>query len=224
MATGTGNLPNPSMSFSPFAILTAEELNDMVDNIESLADGTGIGDGSIGTSDIANSAVTFSKTSGIWWEEIGRTTLGVAGDTITVSSLPARKYLLFIVSTIATGGTANTAIRFNNDSGNNYGRMRSVDFASGSSAVSQSSIGVGGTNADVLLMTVNVLNIENREKAVAASASQTGGTGAATAPQSLEVKGKWANTSAQINRIDIINTAGTGDFAIGSEIVVLGHN
>lgn len=47
MATGTGNLPNPTMSFSPFAILTAEEMNDLVENIESLATGTGQGDGSI---------------------------------------------------------------------------------------------------------------------------------------------------------------------------------
>lgn len=52
MATGTGNLPNPTMSFSPFAILTAEEMNDLVENIESLADGTGIGDGSVSYSDI----------------------------------------------------------------------------------------------------------------------------------------------------------------------------
>lgn len=47
MATGTGNLPNPSMSFSPFAILTAEEMNNLVENIESLATGSGIGDGAI---------------------------------------------------------------------------------------------------------------------------------------------------------------------------------
>lgn len=47
MATGTGNLPNPGMSFSPFAILTAEEQNQLVANIESLATGSGIGDGAV---------------------------------------------------------------------------------------------------------------------------------------------------------------------------------
>lgn len=47
MATGAGNLPNPSMSFSPFAILTAEEQNQIVANIESLASGTGFGDGAL---------------------------------------------------------------------------------------------------------------------------------------------------------------------------------
>lgn len=31
-------LPNPAMSFSPFAILTAEEMNNIVENIEALQD------------------------------------------------------------------------------------------------------------------------------------------------------------------------------------------
>lgn len=61
MATGTGNLPNPSMAFTPFDILLAEELNDLVENIEALATGSGIGDGAIGTSDLANAAVTSQK-------------------------------------------------------------------------------------------------------------------------------------------------------------------
>lgn len=49
MATGINNLPYPGKAYSPFDILTAEELNEDVANIESLADGTGIGDGSVTT-------------------------------------------------------------------------------------------------------------------------------------------------------------------------------
>lgn len=55
------SLPNPSMSFSPFAILTAEELNELVENIESLADGSGIGDGAIGTTALQDGSVTPLK-------------------------------------------------------------------------------------------------------------------------------------------------------------------
>lgn len=62
MATGTGNLPFPGKSYTPFDILTAEELNEDVANIESLADGTGIGDGAITTNTLAQSAVTAAKT------------------------------------------------------------------------------------------------------------------------------------------------------------------
>lgn len=64
MAIGTGNLPNPGMSFTPFDILTAAEMNDLVENIEALATGSGIGDGAIGTTGIANNAVTPAKRSG----------------------------------------------------------------------------------------------------------------------------------------------------------------
>lgn len=40
-------LPNLAMAFSPFAILTAEEMNDLVENIESLAAGTGLNDNAV---------------------------------------------------------------------------------------------------------------------------------------------------------------------------------
>ena len=40
-------LPNPGMDAVPFTPLTAEFLDDIIENIESLSSGTGIGDGSI---------------------------------------------------------------------------------------------------------------------------------------------------------------------------------
>ena len=47
MATGTGNLPNQNMDFVPLATLPASDLDKLVENIESLADGSGIGDGAV---------------------------------------------------------------------------------------------------------------------------------------------------------------------------------
>lgn len=38
-------LPNPGMTFTPFDVLPASELNDLVENIESLADGSGFDSG-----------------------------------------------------------------------------------------------------------------------------------------------------------------------------------
>lgn len=52
MASGTGNLPNQGMNFNPFDPLPASQLNDIVENIESVADGTGIGDGAVKSSNI----------------------------------------------------------------------------------------------------------------------------------------------------------------------------
>lgn len=63
MATGTGNLPNQDMSFSPFAILTAEEMNDLVENIESLADGSGVGDGAV-TAEKLGKTVHYGEING----------------------------------------------------------------------------------------------------------------------------------------------------------------
>ena len=69
MATGTGNLPYPGKSYTPFDILTAEELNEDVANIESLADGSGRGDGSVTTTQLADQSVAFSKVD---WSTFGQ--------------------------------------------------------------------------------------------------------------------------------------------------------
>lgn len=55
------SLPNPSMSFSPFAILTAEEMNDIVENIESISDGSGFDTAAIDGSKLEDSAISTAK-------------------------------------------------------------------------------------------------------------------------------------------------------------------
>lgn len=50
MATGIGNLLYTMPPVSPFDVITSQAENERIANIESLADGTGIGDGAI-TSD-----------------------------------------------------------------------------------------------------------------------------------------------------------------------------
>ena len=54
-------LPNPGMDAVPFTPLTAEFLDDMIENIESLSDGTGFQNGAITTNTLAESAVTAGK-------------------------------------------------------------------------------------------------------------------------------------------------------------------
>lgn len=56
-------LPNTGMSFTPFDPLPASDLNDLVENIEALSDGTGIINDAILTRHIANSNVTYPKLS-----------------------------------------------------------------------------------------------------------------------------------------------------------------
>jgi hypothetical protein len=158
------------------------------------------------------------------WKELRRTTLTTAGDTISTIDLPSRRYLKVVCSVTTTGGTANVAFRFNNDSGTKYSRMRSVNQADGTSAVSATSLGIGGTSADTQLIIGEILNIVGTSKIGYFTASQTVDNSGATAPTNITVTGKYADTSSSISRVDVINTAGTGDYAIGSELIVYGRD
>lgn len=190
------------------------------DNDTSFNDGTGIGTGVLNSGHID----WATATGKIWWQELGRTTLGSAGDTITVSGMTARKYLRIYASVLATGGTLNTEIRFNNDSGANYAEKFATDFAGVSSITAATFLNLeSSTTSTQAFGTLDVVNILAQEKATFMQANNTGTAGAANVPVGAESIGKWANTSAQITRVDFINI-GTGDYAIGSEVIVLGHD
>lgn len=189
---------------------------------------TNITDSNVTTAKIADDAVTDAKLDyPRWWQEIARTTLGTAGDTITVSSIPARKYLKILVYAAASGGTLVGTMRFNNDSGANYSQRYSDNGGADSALTSSSNMVIrpgttvsGGSQ----YCEVEVINVATYSKFVRGSAvGEITGTGAGNAPSRLEGGWKWANTADQINRVDYINS-GTGDFAIGSEVIILGHD
>lgn len=165
-------------------------------------------------------------TSKVWWEELtnGRTTLTGAGDTISTGTFAARRHLKIIATTTDTGGTTNMVMRFNADSGNNYQYKESVNFGAGTDNNSASSIGLMGAVAAPILSEVTVFNIATDEKTVIGHNVIAGTAGAANATTSRETFGKWANTSDSITSVSVINSGGTGDFAIGSTLVVLGHD
>lgn len=50
-------LPNTGMSFTPFDILTAAEMNELVENIEALSDGTGIATNAIEADKLDTNAI-----------------------------------------------------------------------------------------------------------------------------------------------------------------------
>lgn len=212
------------------------ELNGGLDN-DNIAtgaaiDGSKLANTSVTATQIAADAVTATKIdwastgadAGIWWEELGRTTLSGAGDTIDVQNLAARKYLRIQILTIATGGTTTMGITFNNDTAGNYARQTNVNFGGVGDATSASALDIaGGASAENKMATVDFINVLAQEKIGQAFVSESGGAGAANAPDSVYNVLKWANTAAQITRVTVTN-AGTGDYAIGSEVVVLGHN
>lgn len=174
---------------------------------------------------VNSTVVDWSTTGGIWWQELARTTLSSSGDTISLGSFTAAKYLRIIYSCIATGGTITGVIQFNGDNGANYARRSSVGGAADTTATATTSINVdpGASGAFPFFGELDVINILAQEKLVSGHCIGQSTAGAANAPTRSEIAHKWANTSAQITGFALINT-GTGDYAAGSEVIVLGHN
>ena len=68
-----------------------------------------------------------------------------------------------------------------------------------------------------------IINISSEEKLVIGHTIEVVTTGAGTAPQRMEVVGKWTNTSSQITEIDIDNP-NAGDYLTDSNLTVLGRD
>lgn len=179
------------------------------------------------TSKLASGSVGSGKVnfavgaSGIWWEELGRTTLATAGDTITVSGFATRKYLSVIIS-VVNSGTVNLTLKFNNDAGNNYVWRTSTNGAADSSFTSNPSL-VFNAGSYPIYASMDLINIASSEKAFFMESIAYNSAGATNVPGRTILGGKWVNTSAAVTRIDLINID-TGDMAIGSELIVLGHD
>jgi hypothetical protein len=157
------------------------------------------------------------------WTELGRTTLGSAGDTITVSSLADKRYYMVLTSDINSGSTQNTPRLGSTsaDSGSNYAVRFSRDGAADFAQTSQTQL--GGTQAGSFpkFSCMYIANLSAKEKLTILHEVLQNTAGAANAPQRTEQVGKWINTS---NPIDVIQgfNADSGSFNTGSECVVLG--
>lgn len=55
------SLPHPNIVFTPLTTITAQDHNNQMSNVASLADGTGVNDGAIVGSKLKNSTVTADK-------------------------------------------------------------------------------------------------------------------------------------------------------------------
>lgn len=181
-----------------------------------------IADSNVTTAKIADGAVTFAKTSGIWWEELGRTTLSVANSTVSVTGVSTRKNLQVIFRMVSPSTTTAVRLRFNNDSGNNYAIRTATDGAADSTSVSQNNAQlISSTAAALGIFNIVVDNAVGTEKLCICQAARVG-TGATNAPARDESVFKWANTSDQVTRVDIITSAGT--WGVGTELIILGHD
>ena len=156
------------------------------------------------------------------WKELGRTTLGSAGDDIDITSLPDKRYYHILVSQLPTGSAVGK-LTLNNDSGSNYARRYSVNGASDTAQSSIAEIGLTTTETNPNFQSIYLANLSSKEKLGLVHNVRQNTAGAANAPNRAEQAFKWTNTSSAINRVDVYNSS-TGSFDTGSEVVVLGYD
>lgn len=102
------SLPNPDMNFTAFDILTAEEMNQLVANIEALSDGTGLENASVTADKLtlggsSNVVTTLESTSSGTF-----TNLTTAGPAVTVN-VPSTGMVLISFSSRLSQSTVNGA-------------------------------------------------------------------------------------------------------------------
>lgn len=156
------------------------------------------------------------------WKEVGRTTLGSSADTISVASLPDKKYYMILGHIKNTGGNTVSHVRVNSSTAD-YSLRRSVNNATDQTE----------TSTNRLFSTHNSKSIDSRfiqgylanksdiEKLGLFNVVENPSTGASGQPAKIEGVGKHAQTSSALNEVRLYNDE-AGSFATGGELVVLG--
>ncbi|MDQ0869058.1 hypothetical protein QFZ70_001531 [Arthrobacter sp. V1I9] len=169
------------------------------------------------------SALTPANISntGIWWEELGRATLGAAGTSMSVTLSSPKKYLHIIARAEKAGaGSAVFYIRVNNRSGaSDYGRAIAVTASGGTSFLTTNTSGISGVAAQFNVVNFDILaegksfgGSSWNHANVKVSSAQDVRTGDYDFRSALTV------TSVQLAS-DTSNT-----LAAGAELIVLGHD
>ncbi len=163
-----------------------------------------------------------ADTGSNFWQELATVELSSAGDSIDISSFTAKKWLFMVWKTDhVSGNTDDIYCKFNGDGGSNYGYRRdagSSDETFTSTDKMRIDAANGAYTRDGFMI---IRNLADKEKILYMQDVIENGSGASAAPRYIEAVGKWANTSAQISDIELINQ-GSGDFKIGSTMKIYG--
>ncbi len=160
------------------------------------------------------------------WVELARTTLGSAATTVSVASIPDRRYYKVLVNTLGKNNSGvNLAYRYGvtttTDSGSNYAYRYSVNGAADGAFTSSTSAGIGQPTNLPEFSVYYISNLSAQEKLIQGQHMLQNTAGAGTAPLRTEFVNKWVNTSNPMGFIEI-TTNGAFTFNSGSEVVVLG--
>ena len=157
------------------------------------------------------------------WKELGRKTLGSSADTIDVSNISNKKYLMFIVQSIPSGNT-NLGLRFNGETGSRYSQNGSFNTANDSSGSSTSTSCVGNYGSAITTPALHigyVVNETNKIKLIRSNSVIQKDIN-----DVLDIQESWGTFAPStitevIEDLSWINTD-TGSFDTDSELIVLG--
>ncbi len=151
------------------------------------------------------------------WIKAGSTTLGSAGDSISLSGLSGK--FLQIPLHIIDSSNIQPALRVNSDTGSNYADRVSVNGGADITHNLSYMVIDGGDDNDCFGINY-LINIATEEKLQIGFSVDQSTTGSGTAPVRREIVGKWVNTSNAITSAEVYN-ANIGDFDTGSNTTVL---
>jgi hypothetical protein len=157
------------------------------------------------------------------WKEIARTTLGSAGDTISVTDLANKRYYMVLTDAIAVGNLY-PELELNGDAtSGNYRYRRAInggtDSTGGYVALFPTNTPVATTETYFAVSYLS--NLSTKEKIGMSNDVFSEASAATNAPSRQRHVSKWTNTSDAINRIDR-SEDGSGTYNTNSEVVVLG--
>jgi len=186
-----------------------------------------------GTSTERTNTTGIGDTAG-GWVELGRTTLGSTGNNIDVSSLPDKRYYMFLThAPTDSSGYVLDRYRLNNDSSGTNGVSGKYSYRSSLNGSSPDGTGINQNEGIILsdgasihqageIFTMGyIANKSDKEKLLIGHTMHNDTAGAGTAPDRGEGVGKHAQTSNPITSVNCVNTNNSG-FASGSEMIVLG--
>ena len=160
------------------------------------------------------------------WELLGSATYS-SGTTVTLASIPNKKYLRVEGFFKSASGNAVANMRFNSDGTSGaYPTRQNIDYGTDAAYNSRDEIETFQASAmsagEACWFTIDILNISNQEKVVRGICTHTAnGTGAGDTVRRSEFTAKWNDKTEAIDEINFINND-TGTLSTDSRFTVWG--
>ena len=152
------------------------------------------------------------------WKTLGSTTLSVAGDTITVSGLTAKKFNNYLTNAIDNGANIGTTITLDGVGGTSYALRYNENGTEGERL--NDSAWILRVGVQDQLDIGYIVNVTGQEKLMMGWHITRGGAGAGTPPNRSVFAGKFIQ-SGQFTEITNTNDQG-GNFDTDSNLTLFG--